>query len=121
MKCDYEVFKKLLSWKTEGKYCIEVNFAVDGSEKYSDCWLGKMPSPDIPGTDSYWYGLVADGSEEYDYTSREGILSAKVFGGKSIAEIWENVSFLEIDGCEPERRIEHYMEFIERQKDGRHS
>lgn len=79
MKCDYEVFKKLLSWKTEGKYCIEVNFAVDGSEKYCDCWLGKTPSPDIPGTDAYWYGLVADGSEEYDFTSSEDMLSSKGF------------------------------------------
>ena len=46
--------------------CIEMNFCIDNDTGYEDCWFGKMPDRDERGKIVYWYGLVSDGSQEYD-------------------------------------------------------
>lgn len=109
MKISFSDFVRMMSWSTEGKHCMEVAFSIDGSDKYNFCWLGKMPDHSEKKRDCYWCGLVPDGSEAYDFYTMEDMLAAKLFDGKSMEEIWESVTLIEIDACEPEDRIQAYL------------
>ena len=105
----YNMFLKMMSYDIRGRYCIEILFSIDGSEKYSQCWMGKLYDKDI-GKDVYWYGLTPDDKNAYCYVSFDDFMSAEVFKGKSLVEIWDIVRILEIDGCDPEERIKFYTE-----------
>lgn len=106
----FEAIKKLFSFDTEGKYCIEIEFSIRECPKYSSCWMGKLPDKDDPTKEIYWYGLVHDGSEAYGYDNFQDFSHAPVFGGRSLKEVWENVELLAIDGCDPEERLRVYLE-----------
>jgi len=70
--------------------CIEVCFYVDECKKYDLCWLGKMLDKNT-NDPIFWYGLVEDGSEAYDYDSFEKFSNAKVFHGNNIKDIWNMI------------------------------
>jgi len=93
-KISLKEFKKMMLYDVvEKNSCIEVNFCVDDCMEYDDCWLGKMP--DLQKKQSiYWYGLVKDGSQAYDYNSLEEFLKVKIFNGKNIVEIWESITLI---------------------------
>ena len=93
---------KLFSKNLEGKFCIEIEFLIKEELTYQSCWMGKMPDREDKEKEVYWYGLVPDGSEAYDYDNFGDFSSASVFHGKSLKEIWEKVEILSIDGCNPE-------------------
>ena len=103
----FEQFKKMMAFDTKGKYCIEVNFALRGSEPFSDCWLGKTPQY---AGDSYWFGLTSDGKHAYDYRTFDEMAAADVFDGKNLQEIWDDMELLSIDGLDPEDRASSYIE-----------
>jgi len=90
--------------------CIEMNFGIDNDAKYEDCWMGKMPDRDNLGKELYWYGLVPDGSQAYDYAKLEDILNAEVFHGKSLCDVIEKVTWYSLDGCSIEERLLDYIE-----------
>ena len=98
---------KLFSFDLEGKWCIEIEFLVKDYPKYQSCWI----TPDKTNNEKelYWYGLVPDCSESYDYDNFKDFSSAPVFDGKSLKTIWMKVKILSIDGCEPEERIKAYL------------
>ncbi len=96
---------KLFSHNLEGKFCIEIEFLIKGEPIYQSCWMGKMPDRENIEKEVYWYGLVPDGSEAYDYDNFRDFSSASVFHGESLKEIWEKVEILSIDGCDPEERL----------------
>ena len=102
----FEAITKLFSFDLQGKYCIEIEFSINGFPKYQSCWMGKMPDK---GKDLYWYGLVSDGSEAFDYDNFQDFSGAPVFCGKSLKEIWNEVKVLSIDGCNPEERLQAYL------------
>lgn len=89
--------------------CIEMNFCIDNDTEYIDCWLGKMPDKDNPSKEVYWYGLVPDGAQAYDYDKLEDILNAKVFRGKSMFDVIEKITWLSLDGCIIEERLPDYI------------
>ncbi|WP_195266845.1 hypothetical protein [Clostridium sp. 1001275B_160808_H3] len=62
----------------ENNTCIEMNFCIDDDIEYQDCWLGKTSNKDN-NKEIYWYGLVEDGSQAYNYDCLEDFFSAKVF------------------------------------------
>jgi len=99
---------KLFSRNLEGTFCIEIEFLVKEESTYQSCWMGKMPAKENKEREVYWYGLVPDGSEAYDYDNFRDFSSASVFHGKSLKEIWEKVEILSIDGCDPEERLLAY-------------
>lgn len=99
---------KLFSHNLEGKFCIEIEFLVNGEPTYQFCWMGKMPNIENKKKEVYWYGLVPDGSEVYNYDNFCDFSSAPVFFGKSLTEIWDKIEILSIDGCDPEERISFY-------------
>ncbi len=103
----YSDITKLFSKDLEGKSCIEIEFLVKGYQKYQHCWMGKTPDK-ATKKDSYWYGLVPDGSEAYDYDNFQDFASAPIFDGKSLKEVWKEVEVLSIDGCAPEDRLSIY-------------
>jgi len=90
--------------------CIEMNFCVDNDTEYEECWIGKMPDRDDPSKELYWYGLVSDGSQEYDYTKLEDILNAEVFHGKNLCDIIEKITWHSLDGCSIEERLPDYID-----------
>ena len=91
----------MFAFETQGKYCLEIEFSVNGSDKFDNCWMGKLFDKKTK-KDVYWFGLTADGSNAFDYPTFEEFASAKVFDGKSLAQIWEEVTVLTVDGCDPE-------------------
>lgn len=89
--------------------CIEMNFYVEGDKDYTDRWLGKMPNKSSLTEEAYWYGLVDNGSQDYDYDNQKDFLEAKVFNGKSIYEIFEKIHWHSLDGCSLEERLGYYL------------
>jgi hypothetical protein len=111
-KIDFSEFKSMMLYDiSKNQSCIEVKFCVDMSDIYKKSWLGKMLDKDSHEP-IYWYGLVEDGSQAYDYKSFEQFSDAKVFNGKSIKEIWDSISILGIDACDVEDRLPFYLELV---------
>ncbi len=100
---------KVFSFNLQNKYCIEIEFSVKGYPRYQSCWMGKMPDNHDEEKELYWYGLVPDGSEAYEYDNLQDFSCAPVFDGRSLKEVWNNVDILSIDGCDPKDRIEAYL------------
>ena len=71
--------------------------------------MGKTPDKEDKEKELYWYGLVPDCSEAYNYDNFQDFSSAPVFEGKSLKEIWHKITILSIDGCDPEERIQAYL------------
>lgn len=90
--------------------CIEMNFCIEADTEFEDCWVGKMPNRDDPSKEVYWYGLVQDGSQAYDYTKLEDILNAEVFHGKSLCDVSEKTTWYSLDGCSIEERLPDYID-----------
>ena len=91
--------------RTDG---IEIWFCVDDNQDYYSCWLGKMIDKQTNSV-CYWFGLVEDGSQAYDFDSFEQFVNANVFNGKSIKDIWDSVSLLSIDACDVQQRLPFYL------------
>lgn len=102
-----EAFKKLMSFDTSNNLCIEIFFRVQGSDKFNSCWMGKLPSKETKNN-VFWFGLTPDGKNAYDYSTFEEFSSAEAFDGKSLIEIWENITIVDINGCDPAEMIEMY-------------
>ena len=97
----FDQIEKLFAFNTQGNCCLEIEFSIRGSDKFDNCWMGKLFDKKTK-KDVYWFGLTADGSNAFDYPTFEEFASAKVFDGKSLAQIWEEVTVLTVDGCDPE-------------------
>ena len=106
----FEQFEKMMLHDVEkNNSCIEIQFSVNHMPEYSSCWLGKMPDLEIKKA-VYWFGLVEDGSQAYEYYSIREFTDAKIFYGKNIKEIWNSITLLSIDGCDVEYRIKYYLD-----------
>ncbi|HLR35251.1 MAG TPA: hypothetical protein VK071_08005 [Tissierellales bacterium] len=103
-----DLIKVLNSNVVKYSSCIEMNFCIDNDPEYEDCWLGKMP--DTYSKEVYWFGLIPDGSEAYDYDKLEDLLNAKVFHGKSLCEIINEITWFSLDGCGIEERLPYYLD-----------
>jgi len=89
--------------------CIEIWFDVDECIVYQGSWLGKMIDKNTK-RDTYWFGLVPDGSQAYDYDSFEEFANAKVFyGNKSLKEIWTSISILSLDGGPADEMLQRFF------------
>ena len=64
---------------------------------------GKMT--DSYSKEVYWVGLVTDVSQAYDYDKLEDLLNAKVFCGKSLCKIIDEITWFLLDGCGIEERL----------------
>jgi hypothetical protein len=87
---------------------IEVEFSVNNYEQYQNSWLGKMLDIELK-KELYWYGLVEDGSQAYEFESFEEFINAEVFGGRSIKEIWNSITLISIDACDVQERLQFYI------------
>ncbi len=97
----FDQIKKLFAFDTQGRYCLEIEFSIKGSDKFDNCWMGKFFDRKTK-KDVYWFGLTADGNNAFDYPTFEEFASAKVFDGASLSQIWSKVTVLTVDGCDPE-------------------
>ena len=105
---NFDQIKKLMAFDIQKKYCIEIEFAVNGSDKFGFCWMGKLPDKET-GKDVYWFGLTPDGKNAFDYFTFEELSTAKVFDGKSLFEIWGDITIWGIDSCDPMERLLVYI------------
>ena len=109
MVLTFENIKNLFSFNTFGRSCSEIEFRVIGMDTYQLCWMGKMPDREHPEKDCYWYGLVPDGSQAYDYHNFEEFASAPVFEGKSLKDVCSKIELLSVNSCAPEPEILNAM------------
>ncbi len=109
MKLTFDNIRNLFGFNTFGKSCAEIEFRVKGMNSYQLCWMGKMPNRDNPQKDCYWFGLVPDGSQAYDYDNFEEFASAPVFEDKSLKDICHKIELLTVNGCAPETEILNAM------------
>lgn len=89
--------------------CIEMNFRVKNDTEYKNCWVGKMPDDNKFGKEVYWFGLVEDGSQGYEYDTLDDLIQAKVFNGKSLSEIFNKITWNTLDGSGFEERLSDYI------------
>jgi len=103
-------FEQIMSFDVSMKNepCIEIEFCVDNSAEYHSSCMGKM-TDNQTGNDVFWYGLVVDGSQAYEFYSFEDFANAKIFRGSSLKEIWNSVSFISIDAFDVEDRLPFYL------------
>jgi len=108
-KISFDEFRRIMAYDVvKNQNCIEVWFDVDNCPDYQESWLGKMVDKETKEP-VYWFGLVEDGSQAYDYDSFEEFVDAKVFHNKSLREIWDSVSLISIDGCNVPERLLDYL------------
>ena len=99
-------FTKMFSCNSDSDFCIEIEFKVIGSDEFVSCFMGKTCNQNNV---EYWYGLTPDGNNAYEYDDFEGFVTAPLFFGKTLSEIWDKIEILSIDGCDPEERISFYV------------
>ncbi len=109
LKISLATFEKMMQYDVvKNKACIEIEFSVDEDPIYFACCLGKMFDGET-NRGLYWYGLVADGSQAYDYDTLEAFLNAKILNGNSIKQLWSKISLFSIDACSVEERLPFYL------------
>ena len=104
----FDQIAKVFSFVTEKKYCVEIQFKLAESEKFDLCWMGKMWGKKEK-KEIYWYGLPPDGSNAYEFDSFDQMTQAPVFDGLNLQEGWDCVVIEEIDGCDPNQRLQDYV------------
>ena len=105
----FEKLKQFFQQDLEQRSCIEICFSIKGKPRYDCCWMGKMPNPDEKTKDLHWYGLVPDGSEAYDYDNLEDFITAPVFDGSTLQELWGDITLESVDGCEAESYLQQWF------------
>ena len=101
----FETIAELFSSDPEGIFCVEIEFLVKNSPRYQSCWMGKMPHRENREKEVYWYGLVPNGSEAYDYDNFRDFSTAPVFAGQSLRDIWDSITLVTINSCDPEEYL----------------
>ncbi len=100
---------KIFSYDLQNDGSIEMEFLIKGEPKYQECWMGKTLDETNKEKVLYWYGLLPNGAEAYDYDHFDAFSEAPVFNGKSLKEVWDRIEILSIDGCGPKERITFYL------------
>lgn len=87
----YEYFREKLIEKDS---VWEINFSIIGNEDYQDVWMGYCDEHKL-----YWFSRMKGAEENgYDFETADELLNAKVFNGKSMAELWDKIEFDSING-----------------------
>jgi len=108
-KIPFDQFEQMMSYDVvENNACIEIEFCIDNTPIYNSCWMGKTISRETNQA-VFWYGLVPDGSQAYDFDSLQGFMCASIFHDNSLKEIWDSISLIAIDGCDIDWRLSHYL------------
>lgn len=102
----YNDIERLFSYDYTGRYSIEVSFCVEGSAKYTDCWMGRISNK---YRDIFWLSLSENEEEQHEFELYRDMVAAPLFEGKSLAQLEEKVIICTIDGCEPQERVRAYM------------
>jgi hypothetical protein len=108
-KISFDDFVKMILFDVAKRNaCIEIEFSIDGDMTYCGCWLGKTIDRKT-NKSFYWYGLVEDGSQAFEYDNIDDSLNAQVFGGMSIKQLWSRVTLFSIDACDVKERLAVYL------------
>jgi len=102
MNLTFDNIKSILTDSSRSSYC-EIEFCISEIKEYQLCWMGKMPDRENPDKDCYWYGLVPNGSQAYDYDNFDDFSNAPIFNGESLIEIWDKIELLSFNSCSPNR------------------
>lgn len=108
-KISIEKFKQILEYDIiKNKSFLEIEFNIDEDLEYFNCWIGKTIKKENNEI-VYWAGLVSNGSQAYEYDTKEELLNAKIFRGKSLVEIWDSIYFHTIDNCKINEILSNYI------------
>jgi len=105
MKITFDKLQALFAKELTDNFCIEILFSVSNDETFYECYMGKSSQFKKP----YWFGLSSDGKAGYDFDDFDQMSKAPVFNKRCLYEISDKIEILEIDGCEPEERINFYL------------
>lgn len=89
----YEIFEKY--------GFSESTFRLKNSKKFQNVWFGVTQNPHKDNGLLYWYGSEED-NLSCDFSSLEDFVNAKIFDGKSLKEIWDNIEITSLDCISPE-------------------
>ena len=108
-KIDFQDFKRIMLYAINNNACIEIEFCVDNYMEFQNAWMGKIVNPNTKKP-TFWFGLTPDGTQAYDFDTFEAFISARIFRGKSIEEIWDSISISSLDGGLLEETLPFYLE-----------
>lgn len=100
---DFDFFLSGLRAMCVVPYCSETSFCIEDDTEYRCCWLGCLK-----GEKPYWFGLVPDGSQAYEFATAEELIDAKVFRGSSLRALWPKVRFYTIGDIDPMTWLSRY-------------
>lgn len=103
LSLDFELFYARLCDDDYTNIINETNFYIEDDPVYDCCWLGRLD-----GEKPYWYGLVHDGTQAYEYATAQELVDSKVFNGRSLREIWSKVRFYSIGSIDPDTWLSRY-------------
>ena len=126
---DYDLFRRCLSEYPDsiGETCF---MFLDDQDR-SECIIGYAPMlPSLwnqwtndpksrepkPNPRPYWVGTGCDVHNGADFTTAEELLNAPIYGGRSIADAWEQVCVFNIGGVPLDIWFQHHIPATE--KDG---
>ena len=91
---DYGLFRRCLTEGCDG--VDETEFFILDEPEPVYCILGYLPEKLIGGEwkrdeQPYWIGHGCDVKDGLEFATAEELLHAKVYGGRSLAEVWDRV------------------------------
>ena len=87
----------------------ESTFRIKDSNKFQNVWFGVTPNPHKGNELTYWFGSKED-NISCDFSTLDDFVDAKIFDGKSLKEIWDNVEITSLDCIDPNEYIEPTFE-----------
>ena len=110
-KLDFGYFEKVMKSKVSDKYSVEIQFEVESSEIYNLSWMGKSIERET-NREVFWFGLVEDGSQAYDYETFDEFVNSQVFyGEKSLKDLWDLILIFSLNGANESDIINVFLKF----------
>lgn len=95
--------ESLIEYFAKQPYVQDTIFSYPGNE---DCFIGSTNQifydsnlrPTSNGETRYWASCGCDIQNGTEYPTAQALFDAPIFGGRSIRDRWDEITWLEIDG-----------------------
>ena len=107
-------YESMVQFWSERKNVGDTVFSYPGNE---DCWIGATSQifydsnlrPLSRGETFYWAGCGCDLPRGTDFLSARELFEAPIYGGKSIRDRWDEITWHEIDGWMSEEEFDRRL------------
>lgn len=123
---DYELFRRCLA-EFPGDI-DETEFMFLDDEERDECIIGYIPMIPTPWSQwtndpatwepkpnpkPYWAGTGCDAPRDAHFATADELLHAKIYGGRSIADGWEQVTVFNLGGAPLDIWFKHHLPAVE--------